>query len=225
VLPEVRVLVTDAGGRLPWLTRAVLALGDLAAVVWPYALAGALGGAVATWSAVRRGALRAWEASLSSLPVLGVLVRDAAAARGAHVLGTLLGAGVTLDAAMPLAMDAAGPSLAPALERVHAELRGGGALGQALARTAAFPPLLVRLAATGERSGTLAAALTHGATVLEGEVARRLERLTTWIEPALVLATGGLVLLIVGAVLVPILGFDPTGSRCRARATASRCSK
>jgi general secretion pathway protein F len=213
VLPQIRTLVTDAGGRLPWMTRAVLAAADLGAATWPYVLGATLLVAGTSWRAVRRHALDGWATRVTSLPLLGPLVRDSAAARAAHVLGTLLGAGLAIDAAIPLATDAAGATLAPALGLVHGYVRDGGTLSHALTRTAAFPPLVVRLVATGERSGTLATSLTQAAALLETDVARRLDRLTAWLEPALVLVTGGLVLAIVGAILLPILGLDPTGTR------------
>jgi general secretion pathway protein F len=213
VLPQVRTLVVDAGGRLPWPTRAALAAGDLVAATWWLVLAGiAVLAAGARWVR-RRGGAPDWTLRLAALPLVGPLLRDAAAARATHAFGTLLGAGIALDAAMPLAAEAAGPLLAPALATVGAHVRDGGTLTQALVRAEAFPPIVVRLVATGERTGTLAASLGQAATLLESDVARRLERTTAWLEPALVVATGGLVLAIVGAVLVPILNLDPTGAR------------
>ena len=77
----------------------------------------------------------------------------------------------------------------------------------------ADPFATAALVATGERTGTLAGSLTQAAALLESDVARRLERLTAWLEPALVIAAGALVLVVVSAVLVPILSLDPTGGR------------
>jgi general secretion pathway protein F len=213
VLPQVRTLVADAGGRLPWPTRVVLAAGDVAAASWWLAPVGFALLAAGVWQVRRRGTTPTWTSQLAALPLVGPLVRDAAAARATHALGTLLGAGIALDAALPLAAEAAGPLLAPALATVDAQVRDGGTLTQALGRAGAFPAVVVRLAATGERTGTLAASLAQAATLLESDVTRRLERMTAWLEPMLVIATGGLVLAIVGAVLVPILNLDPTGGR------------
>lgn len=213
VLPQVRVLVADAGGPPPWPTRIALGAGEFLAAAWWLLVAAAGIGAFAAWHAIRRRHATAWLARAAHLPVAGPLLRDAAAARAAHALGTLLDAGTPLDAALPLAGDAAGPLFAPAFTDVAARVRDGRALSAAFAASEMLPPLLTRLAATGERAGTLGASLTHAAAVLDDDVARRLERLVAWLEPALVLGTGGLVLAVVAAVLVPILGLDPTGAR------------
>ena len=175
VLPQVRTLVSEAGGRLPWPTRLALAAGDaVAASGWLVLAAVALLGAV-LWRAWRRRATARWTPRLAALPVAGPLLRDAAAVRATHALGTLLDAGIALDAALPLAADAAGPLLALTLADVGAQVRDGGTLTQALTRSGAFPSVVVRLVATGERTGTLAASLTQAAALLEADVARRLE--------------------------------------------------
>ena len=213
VLPQVRTLLVDAGARLPWPTRVALAASDVVAATWWLLPLGAGGLAAVLWRVAGRGATARELRLVAALPVAGPLVREAAVARAMHALGMLLQAGIALDAAMPLAAEAAGPLLAPALSTVGAEIRDGGALTRALVRAGPFPPLVVRLVATGERTGTLAASLLQAALLLEREVARRIERLTAWLEPALVVVTGALVLAVVAAILVPILNLDPTGGR------------
>src|SRR5262245_10576129 len=213
VLPEIRTLVAGTGARLPWPTRMALALSDVFATVWWLVPLGIAALVAAGWVAVRRNRTAALLRVVSSLPLVGPLVREQAVARAVHALGTLLGAGIALDAAMPLAADAGGPALGSALAAAGTQVREGGTLTNAFVRTGVFPPLVVRLVATGERTGTLAASLTQAAALLESDVARRLERLTAWLEPALVITAGALVLVVVSAVLVPILSLDPTGAR------------
>ena len=74
----------------------------------------------------------------------------------------------------------------------------------ALAASGAFPPLLVRLAAVGERGGSLAGTLERAAAAHEGEVAGALAALVALVEPALILAMGGVVLILVAAILLPL---------------------
>jgi general secretion pathway protein F len=213
VLPEIRTLVAGTGARLPWPSRMALALSDVLARVWWLVPLGAAVLAIGCWAALRRNRGAAALRLLASVPLIGPLVREQAVARAVHALGTLLGAGIALDVAMPLAADAGGPALGGALATAGTQVREGGTLTNAFVSTGVFPPLVVRLVATGERTGTLAASLTQAAALLESDVARRLERLTAWLEPTLVVAAGALVLTVVSAVLVPILSLDPTSMR------------
>src|SRR5262249_61404148 len=66
------------------------------------------------------------------------------------------------------------------------------------------PPLLVRLGAVGERGGWLAATLERAAVAHEGEVERAVAALVALVEPALILAMGGVVLILVAAILLPL---------------------
>jgi type II secretory pathway component PulF len=191
----------------------VLALGGVVRATWWLWAGGALALAAAGWRMHRDGVPASLLVRLARLPLVGSLLRDAAAARAAHVLGTLLDAGVPLDASIPLAAEAAGPVLDPAVRRAGTHVRDGGTLAQGFGNAAVFPPLLARLVATGERTGTLGASLRHAAELLDAEVARRLERAAAAIEPAFVLGAGAAVLAIVLGVLLPILDFDPTGMR------------
>jgi general secretion pathway protein F len=206
-------VLVDAGARLPWPTRMALAVSDVLAATWWVLPLVAGGLAALLWRLAGRGATARELGLVAALPVAGPLVGDAAVARATHALGMLLQAGIPLDAALPLAAEAAGPLLAAPLAAVGAEVRDGGTVTQALVRAGGFPPLVTRLVATGERTGALGASLLQAARLLEGEVARRIERLTAWLEPALVIVTGSLVLAVVTAILVPILQLDPTGGR------------
>src|SRR5439155_1173778 len=82
------------------------------------------------------------------------------------------------------------------------------ALAAALGRTGAFPSLLVRLAAVGERGGSLATSLERAARSYEAEVDAAVSAATALLEPLLIVAMGGVVLLLVVAVLVPIFALN-----------------
>ena len=95
-------------------------------------------------------------------------------------------------------------TLAAAAARAREAVRQGQPLAAALAASGAFPPLLVRLAAVGERGGSLAGTLERAAAAHEGEVAGALAALVALVEPALILAMGGVVLILVAAILLPL---------------------
>ena len=68
-----------------------------------------------------------------------------------------------------------------------------------------FPPLLVHLVASGEASGKLEQMLGRAARLETQSLERRLAVFLTVLEPVMVLLLGGVVLLIVLAILLPII--------------------
>jgi general secretion pathway protein F len=145
------------------------------------------------------------DATLLRLPLVAGLVRKVASARLARTLATLLAGGVPLETALGIAIPVMGNrALAAAVTRAREAVREGQPLAAALAASRTFPPLLVRLAAVGERGGSLADTLERAAIAHEGEVERALAALVALVEPALILTMGGVVLVLVAAILLPL---------------------
>jgi general secretion pathway protein F len=211
VLPQMARLFEETGAPLPLAARALLAAGDVAARTWWLWLLALLAGALAAraWVATPTGRARL-DGWVLDLPIAGRLVRAAALTRVTHTLSTLLAGGVRLEAALDLAVGAAGNArIAAALAAAREAVRQGQPLAPALRASGVFPAPLLRLVATGERSGGLADALAHAADHLDAEVERDVAAVTALAEPALVLLMGGVVLLLVLTVLVPLVQFDP----------------
>jgi len=78
-------------------------------------------------------------------------------------------------------------------------------MASSLAAQKVFPPLLVHLIGSGERTGEMPAMLDRAAKTLSGELERRAMTMTALLEPLLILIMGGIVLLIVLAVMMPII--------------------
>jgi general secretion pathway protein F len=96
-------------------------------------------------------------------------------------------------------------ALREAVEEAQQRVREGSSLHRALAARAVFPPIFIHLVASGEASGRLAHMLGQAARQQEVENDARVRLLTGVLEPALILAMGMLVLLIVLAILLPII--------------------
>src|SRR5690606_15739095 len=84
-------------------------------------------------------------------------------------------------------------------------VREGSPLARALLAQQIFPPLLIHLIASGERTGELPAMLSRAATVMSTELERRAMAMTAILEPLMILIMGGIVLVIVLAVMMPII--------------------
>jgi len=83
-------------------------------------------------------------------------------------------------------------------------VREGMPLARALGATAAFPPVMVHLIASGEASGRLDEALERAARQQQNDIATRLAAFAALFEPAMILFMGGVELTIVLAILMPI---------------------
>jgi general secretion pathway protein F len=85
------------------------------------------------------------------------------------------------------------------------QVREGAPLANAMSSKKRFPGILAMFARLGEQTGTLPKMLQRAADQLAGEVQRRALALATILEPLLIVGMGGVVMLIVLAVLLPII--------------------
>ena len=207
VVPQVAGVFAGSKRQLPLLTVAMLAISDFVRH-WGWAMlllgaAGVIGGRLA----LRQDALRLrFDAAWLQLPLIGRLARGYNSARFASTLAMLTAAGVPILKALQAAADTLSNQAlrADALEAL-VRVREGAPLGTALAQNARFPGLLSMFARLGEQTGQLPVMLQRAATQLSSEVQRRAMALATVLEPLLIVAMGGMVMLIVLAVLMPIM--------------------
>jgi len=207
VVPQVVQVFQQSRQSLPLLTRALIASSDFLRGTWPYLVTAIIGGLVVARLALRRDAARRqWDALLLGLPWLGVLIRGVNTSRFASTLAILVGGGVPLLTALASgARVMTNRVLRDAVEQAIGRVREGASLARALGETRAFPPLLVHLVASGESSGKLEQMLERAARLETVALERRLTVFLTLLEPAMILVMGGIVLLIVLAVLLPII--------------------
>ncbi len=207
VVPQVAGVFISSKRALPGLTVAMLAL-SAAVREWGWLmLLGVVGAGTALMLALRGEAFRLrFDAAWLRLPLLGRLARGYNAARFAGTLSMLANAGVPILKALQAAAETLGNRAmrADALDAL-VQVREGAPLASALAGKKRFPGLLAMFARLGEQTGQLPKMLDHSARQLSGEVQRRAMALATLLEPLLIVAMGGVVMLIVLAVLMPII--------------------
>ncbi|WP_157268481.1 type II secretion system inner membrane protein GspF [Azohydromonas aeria] len=207
VVPQVASVFTSSKRALPALTVAMLAISDFTRNwgLLMLALLAVAGGALAL--GLRNPAFRErFDAAWLRLPLFGRLSRGYNAARFAGTLAMLAGAGVPILKAL----QAAAETLSNRAMRADAmdalvQVREGAPLALAIAAKKRFPGLLPMFARLGEQTGELPAMLGRAAAQLGAEVQRRALALATILEPLLIVAMGGVVMLIVLAVLLPII--------------------
>lgn len=215
VLPRFAELLEDAHARLPRSTAALLDASRWLERGWPALLAVVICAAVAIVIAARTGRGRRLLAELMvRAPLLGALRRNILASRFARLLGVLLEGG----APMLLALDDACDSLVDPLAReevarVRARVREGRSLHGALMEGTLFPPVLARLVAVGEESGSVLAFLKRGAELCEERADRSLQRIVTFVEPLMIVGFGVLIAFVALSLLQAIYGVDATTFR------------
>jgi general secretion pathway protein F len=147
-----------------------------------------------------------WHARLLRLPLVGPLWQGLDTARLSASLAILTAGGVPLLQALAAgARVVKNLALRGAVEEAEQRVREGTSLHRALASHGLFPPIFIHLVASGEASGKLAHMLGQAARQQEVENDARIRLLTGVLEPALILAMGALVLLMVLAILLPII--------------------
>lgn len=143
---------------------------------------------------------------LLSALVVGRLVRGYNTVRFASTLAILSAAGVPILRALQAAGETlSNTAMRAVIDDAIVRVREGTSLSRALANTRTFPPVLVHLIRSGEATGDVTTMLDRAAAGESAELERRTMFLTTLLEPLLILAMGGLVLLIVLAVMMPII--------------------
>jgi general secretion pathway protein F len=206
VVPQVVQVFANMQQQLPWLTRALIAISDFLRAWGGWLLAGllVLGLGLRGWLK-KPGPRYAFHRLRLRLPLVARLERGVNVARFTRTLSILNASGVPLLEALRITAQVL-PNLPMRAAVVAAaeRVREGSSLHGALEQSGLFPPMALYLIASGEASGKLEAMLERAAINQE----RELETLTGIIlglfEPLLILLMGGLVLIIVLAVLMPV---------------------
>ncbi|HFK2946152.1 TPA: type II secretion system inner membrane protein GspF [Stenotrophomonas maltophilia] len=207
VVPQVVTAFVQARQTLPMLTQVMLAASAFVRSWGVWAGLGIAALVVAWRLALRKPELRLrWDAMLLRVPIVGRFVLGVNSARFASTLAILLDAGVPLLRALEAARQTLGNALlARCADDVSSRVREGAALGSALKVQKVYPPILVHLVVSGEKTGSLAPLLDRAAQTISREIERRAMALTALLEPTMILVMGGVVLTIVLAVLMPIM--------------------
>lgn len=207
VVPQVVSAFSQARQELPMITQVMIAASRYVRE-WGGFTVIALAGAFALWRwSLRDDAFRLrWHSASLRLPMVGRYVLGVNTARFASTLSILMDAGVPLLRALDAARQTMGNDrLKACAADTSARVREGAPLASALRVQKVFPPNLIHLVASGEKTGALAPMLDRAAANLSRDLERRAARLTALLEPMMILGMGGVVMLIVLAVLLPIM--------------------
>lgn len=206
VVPQVVQVFQNVHQQLPWLTLMLIAVSDFLRA-WGGALLLLLFGIILGLRYLLRFSrpVTIFHGILLKLPLISRLERGSHVARFTRTLSILTESGVPLLEALHITTQVvANRVLRQAIVTATNGVREGSSLHNALAQSGLFPPMTVHLIASGEASGNLEKMLERAAVAQERELETLVSVLLGLFEPLLILLMGGIVLVIVLAILMPI---------------------
>ncbi len=174
-------------------------------------MVGALAGVVlgALWLLRRPVVRRRWHRFLATFPLTRGFTLKGSAAQFAGTLATLTVSRVPLtDALAAAAQTVPNLHIRAAVEQAATRVREGASLSTALREAAVFPPMLLAMVASGEAGGVLGTTLTRAAEDQTRELNAVVAAVVALVEPAVLLLMGGIVMLLVLAILLPIVNLN-----------------
>lgn len=207
VVPRVVEQFDGMGQQLPLLTSVLLSISEFLRSYGLILLGVIVAGVVVFNRLLRSDSVRLWRDGLVlGLPVIGDLTRSVGAARFSRTFATLNDSGATvLDALLAARETTTNRVMRGEVDEIIDTVRKGGALSSAMAKTTTFPPLVVNMAASGEAGGRLGDVFEKGAEYLEGDFDQRTGIALGLLEPLITVVMGGIVLVIILAIMLPIL--------------------
>jgi general secretion pathway protein F len=210
VVPKVVGVFESIGAELPPLTRGLIAFSSFLKNYGIYlGIAIAVGVFLFARALKNENFRRGWHRRVLRLPLIGRLVRGANTGRFMRTLGILFGSGVPILDAMRIgAQVVTNLPMREAIDAAALRVREGASVSRSLAESQLFPPITMHLIASGESSGKLDDMLDRSAENQERELETMISALMGVFEPLLILAMGGVVLIIVLAILLPIFNLN-----------------
>jgi type IV pilus assembly protein PilC len=195
------------GNKLPAPTRFLIGLSNLLTTKWWLFIVVVVVVVIAfrQYRATKVGR-RHWDWLKLKVPVFGKLNHKIALARFSRTLSTLLVSGVPiLQALETVAGTLDNEIVGDAVMGARAAIREGEPIGDPLARSRLFPPMVVQMISIGEETGSLDQMLSKIADFYESEVDATLQSLTAALEPIMIIILGFIVGFIVVSMFLPLV--------------------
>ena len=207
VVPGFRQVFDSLDSDLPAITTYVLETAEFMKAHVIICFGGLIGSVMGflAFKKTERGAWM-WDRWALKAPIFGPLARKVALARFSRTFATLIRSGVPIMGTLDIVAETAGNRIvAKAVYDSRESVRSGNLLSEPLGRSQVFPPMVVRMIAIGERTGSLEVLLEKIAEFYDGQVKAAVKSLTSLIEPLLISVMGVIVGGVVMAVFLPIL--------------------
>ncbi len=208
ILPEIVKQIIKTGQELPWITKALMNVSYVLRFPWIFLVIGGI--IFIIWSirrflATEKGSyLR--DKTMLSLPVIGNLVKQRVVSRFASTLSALLNSGLGMAESLKVVAEVTGNSLMKkAIQQARERILAGADIATPLKDSGVIDPAIAHMVTVGEKSGELDIMLQNISDSLESQADIVIERLSSVIEPVIIILVAVMVGTIAIAVLLPIL--------------------
>ncbi len=207
VVPKIEEIFRESEEALPPTTEALIATSNFLIEYW-WLLLGtvvAVFTSFKAWTRSEKG-IEKWHKMLLRMPVFGILIKKQAIARFATTMATLLASGLPVLNALKIVQEVIqNKILANAVGDIHESIVEGSDIATPLAKTGIFPPMVGYMIATGEQSGQLEEILFKVAEAYDEEVDIATQKMTSLMEPLIIVALAVVVGFIVISIVQPMI--------------------
>ena len=203
VVPQFTEMFASAGKELPVSTQIVVGMAEWLQSYWWVLLGGGL--AISSYMKMQMAdpvRKKVWDGRFLKLPLYGEILLNKETANVSRTLGTLLGNGVSIVAAMMIARETVDNLvIADAIADTEEQIKQGRHISDALLEKAIFPKMATQMIKMGEETGRLEEMLLRVAGLYDKQLRVAIQRMLALLEPALIITLG----LMIGGIIVSIL--------------------
>ena len=206
VLPRFTAIYAAKAAALPLPTKVLMAMSDFIVAHYISLTAGIVGTVIAWFMYVRTpGGKKTADYLQLNLPLLGTMFRQLHLSRGLRMIGTMSAAGVTLVDCVNTARDLCNNSYFQELwDSILEQIKAGRQMSEPMFASPLVPRSVSQMLHSAEKSGKLAQVMEQVAGFSETELKEHITEMTRYIEPAMIVAMGGIIGGIAMAMLLPI---------------------
>jgi type II secretory pathway component PulF len=206
IIPKFSAIFSHSKMSLPLLTKIVIGISAFVIhnVLWVFIGAGVV--CVTSFYLIKLPKIRfAFDRYKLKIPILGNILMKGLVCRFARTLSILISGGVGLATSLTISADSMNNTyIKSILEQVKARVLSGFPLSQELAARNIFQKIFVKMVEVGERTGKIGDMLKRNADYYDDELNVAITNFTSLLEPALIVLIGGVVLIVVLALYLPI---------------------
>jgi len=207
LIPKFKEIFESVNADLPFLTQMVVGASEVSLRMWPFLLAGLIITGIALGQMMKLRKFRYYiDKLILKIPLIGKeVIHKSILSKFSHTLGALLSGGVALATSLDITARVVNHiPISMAITNVKDRVIAGANMSDELKMQPLFPSLVSKMVSVGERTGTISEMLKRTAKYYDDELDNTLQKLTSLIEPMLIIFIGGFICIIIVALYLPI---------------------